>query len=203
MRRAALAALLAAVPSLAIAQQSGRPAQPRSTVPIAPPAPVAPDTAAFNVAVVDIVSILRRSTAAQALQRQMQTEQEKYQLSADQQQRSLQAEEEGIERQRSSLSTEAYSEKRRGLQEKVNLTTAEFRARRRQIDEAFNNANGEISRTLLQVIEELARARAIELVVRREAVVYLQDGEDLTQLSLETLNQRLPEVTVSLPAEIK
>jgi outer membrane protein len=202
MRRAVLVALVAVVvsPSSGLAQQSGRPPQPRSQVPVAP---VAPGTAAFNVAVVDIASILRRSTAAQALQRQMQMEQEKYQLAADQQQRSLQAEEEAIERQRASLSADAYSEKRRELQEKVNLTTAEFRARRRQIDEAFNNANGEISRTLLLVIEELARARTIELVIRREAVVYLQDGEDLTQLSLEALNQRLPEVSVALPSQIK
>ena len=185
--------LLALTPAFALAQQQGRPTQARPAV---QPAPAAP---AFNVGVVDITSVLRRSTATQALQRQMQAEQEKYQVSADQQQRSLQAEEEGVERLRASLSAEVYTQKRQEFQDKVNRTTTEFRSRRRQIDEAFNKASGEINRTLLQVIEELARVRAIELVARREAVLYLQDAEDLTEQSLETLNQRLPQVEIDLP----
>lgn len=191
MRLLVLAALVAAVSLPAAAQQPGRVGSPNRSTPA--PAPV------FNVGTVDIAAILRQSTAAQGLQRQMQVEQEKYQISTDQQQRTLQAEEEAIERQRTSLSAEVYTEKRREFQERVNRTTTEFRVRRRQIDEAFTNATNQINRTLLEVIEELARDQNIQLVVRREAILYQQAVFDLTEAAGESLNQRLPSVLVNLP----
>lgn len=194
MRLLVLAALVAAASLPAAAQQpnSAGPSN-RSAPAPAVPAPV------FNVGIVDIAAILRQSTAAQALQRQMQVEQEKYQILTDQQQRTLQAEEEAIERQRASLSAEVYTQKRRELQERVNRTTTELRLRRRQIDEAFTEASGEINRTLLNVIEELARNQNVQLVVRREAVLYQQAIFDLTEAAGESLNQRLPSISVSLP----
>lgn len=192
MRLLVLAALVAVASLPAVAQQPNR-AGPSSSSAPAVPAPV------FNVGIVDIAAILRQSTAAQALQRQMQVEQEKYQILTDQQQRTLQAEEEAIERQRASLSAEVYTQKRREFQERVNRTTTELRLRRRQIDEAFTEASGEINRTLLNVIEELARDQNVQLVVRREAVLYQQAVFDLTEAAGESLNQRLPSISVSLP----
>lgn len=192
MRLLVLAALVAAASLPAVAQQPNREGPSSRSAP-AVPAP------AFNVGIVDIAAILRQSTAAQALQRQMQVEQEKYQILTDQQQRTLQAEEEAIERQRASLSAEVYTQKRRELQERVNRTTTELRLRRRQIDEAFTEASGEINRTLLNVIEELARDQNVQLVVRREAVLYQQAVFDLTEAASESLNQRLPSILVSLP----
>ena len=70
---------------------------------------------------------------------------------------------------------------------------------RRQIDEAFTNATNQINRTLLEVIEELARDQNIQLVVRREAILYQQAVFDLTEAAGESLNQRLPSVLVNLP----
>lgn len=192
MRLLVLAALVAAASLPAAAQQPNRVGPSIGSAP-AVPAPV------FNVGIVDIAAILRQSTAAQALQRQMQVEQEKYQILTDQQQRTLQAEEEAIERQRASLSAEVYTQKRREFQERVNRTTTELRLRRRQIDEAFTEASGEINRTLLNVIEELARDQNVQLVVRREAVLYQQAVFDLTEAASESLNQRLPSISVSLP----
>jgi outer membrane protein len=203
IRAGAFVALLiaAATPLSAFAQQPARPAQPRPAP--APEQPAAPLAPRFNVGIVDMSVALRRATATEALQQLVQLEREKYQSAVDQQQRNLQAEENELERERGSLSAEVYGQKRRELQEKVVRVTSEYRTRRRQIDEAFNNASSQIHRTLLQVIEELARERSITMIVRREALLYLQDGEDLTQLVTERLNQRLPEVAVELPPPVQ
>lgn len=183
-----VAVVVAAPVFCSMAQQ--QPAQP------AAPARPAPG---LSIGVVDISAILRHSTAAQGLQRQLQAEQERYQALTDQQQRALQAEEEGIERQRTTMPADVYAQRRREFEERVNRLTAEFRARRRQIDDAFNSASGEINRTLQQVIDELAQAQGIQLVVRREAVVYQQSVFDLTEAAGEALNRRLPSVSVNLP----
>ena len=187
-----IAAVAAPTTQPAVAQQPNRAAPSTGPTPAVPPP-------SFNVGIVDISAILRRSTAAQALQRQMQVEQEKYQAQTDQQQRALQAEEEAIERQRASLSAEAYAQKRQEFQERLSRTTSEFRVRRRQVDEAFTSASSEINRTLLEVIEELARGQNIQLVVRREAVLYQQAVFDLTELAGDALNERLPSISVALP----
>ncbi len=161
----------------------------------------APAAEAFRVAIIDIPAILRQASAAQALQRRMQLEQDRYQNRADELQRQLQEEEAAIEQQRNALSSEAFTQKRREFQDRVNRTTADFRQRRRLIDQAFNEASAEINRTLLAVIEELAVEQGISLVVRREAVLYQSDVFDLTEEAGRALNERLPEVAVAIPPE--
>jgi outer membrane protein len=201
IRAGAFAALLiaAAVALPSFAQQPARQAQPRPVI----EQPTTPPAQRYNVGFVDMSVALRQATATEALEQLVHLEREKYQSAVDQQQRNLQVEESELERQRGSLSAEAYSQKRREFQEKVVRTTGEFRNHRRQTDEAFNNATSQIHRTLLQVIQELARERSINMIVRREALLYLQDGEDLTQLVTDRLNQRLPEVTVELPPPVQ
>lgn len=171
----------------AMAQQPGPPAN----LPTGP---------TFGIGVIDIPAILRQSTAAQALQRQMQEEQDSYQAMTEERQRELQESEEAIERDRASLGAQAYADRRREFQERVDRTTFEFRARRRQIDEAFNDASGEINRTLLEVIEQLARDNGIGMVIRREAVLYQRSVLDVTAAAARALNEKLPEVEVALPA---
>ena len=159
----------------------------------------APATAPVAVGVIDIQTVLRQSSAAQGLQQRMQEEQDRFQEQADLRQRELQIQEEAIERERPGLTQEAYAEKRREFQDRVSRTTIEFRGRRRQIDEAFNEASSEINRTLLEIIEDLAEEQGIQLVVRREAVLYQRAVADLTQAVSEALNVRLPEIAVLLP----
>jgi len=190
-------ALAASFTATAMAQQ--RTAQP--ALQPALPAPNGQFDEPFRVATIDIPAILRQAAAAEALQRRMQFEQDKYQARADELQRSLQEEEAAVEQERSRLSAEDFAQRRRDFQDRVNRTTLAFRERRRKIDEAFNSASAEINRTLLAVIEELAVEQGIQLVVRREAVLYQRAVLDLTEAAARALNERLPEVTVDVPPE--
>jgi len=195
--RLSLAAALAAL----LLSSAVPPAGAQQTAPAAQSETEGPAAEVFRVAIIDIPAILRQASAAQALQRRMQVEQDRYQSRADELQRQLQEEEAAIEQQRNSLSNEAFTQKRREFQDRVNRTTADFRQRRRLIDQAFNEASAEINRTLLAVIEELAVQQGISLVVRREAVLYQSDVFDLTEEAGRALNERLPEVAVAIPPE--
>lgn len=190
-------ALAASFAAAAMAQQ--RPTQP-APQPASPPAAAQSDEP-FRVATIDIQAILRQAAAAEGLQRRMQIEQDRYQARADELQRQLQEEEAAVEQERSKLSAEDFAQRRRDFQDRVNRTTLAFRERRRRIDEAFNSASAEINRTLLAVIEELALEQGIQLVVRREAVLYQRAVLDLTKAAARALNERLPEVTVDVPPE--
>ena len=180
------------------------PAQPPAAAPVPAPAPPPPKPApaADNlvVGIIDIGAVLNESTAAQALQRQLQIEQDKYQVAFDQEQRDLRTAEEDIERERASSSPETYAERRRLFQERLNKAANEFRLRRRQLEEAFTRANAQVNDTLSNVIGELAASRGIGVVLRHEAVLFQKNAVDLTQPAIALLNSKLPTVSATLPA---
>ncbi len=173
-------------------------AQPSTTRPPAKPVvTTAEQPMAFGV--IDIGAVLRESTATQALQRQMQLEQDNYQNAFDKEQRELRLAEEDIERERGSLAAEVYADKRRAFQERLTKAGTDFRARRRQLEETFSAANTQVNKTLTAIIDELAVKNGLSVVLRREAVLYQKNAVDITAAAAALLNARMPSVAVVIP----
>jgi hypothetical protein len=109
------------------------------------PSPAAKPPAADHpllIAIIDIGAVLRDSSAALDLQRQIQEQQDIYQAAFDKEQRELRQAEDAIERERSSLSAEAYRDKRQAFQDKLSKATSDFRNRRRQLGTASTSYCG-------------------------------------------------------------
>lgn len=153
------------------------------------------------IAIIDIGAVLRDSNAALDLQRQMQEQQDIYQAAFDKEQRELRLAEDEIERERSSLSAEAYRDKRQAFQDRLSKATTDFRNRRRQLEEAFGAANAQINKALAAAIDDLATKNGINIVLRREAVLFQKDAIDMTQAAVGLLNERLPTVKIVLPPQ--
>ncbi len=197
------AALLLAASTFATvpawSQPAGRPGAP--TVAPSPAPAVRPpifDQPPLRIAIIDIGAVLRDSSAALDLQRQMQEQQDIYQVAFEKEQRELRLAEDDIERQRSSLPADTYRDKRQAFQDRLNKAAGDFRNRRRQLEEAFGVANAQINKTLAAVIDDLATKNGISVVLRREAVLFQKDAIDLTQAAVGLLNQRLPNVKIAV-----
>ncbi len=166
----------------------------------APPVQAAKRLPYAQVAVVDIPTILQQATAMRTIQQQLDVQKEQLQRDVAQQQDALRTAEQELARLRQTVSVEEFDRKRTEFETQVSATGRALQERTRRLDIAFNQARNSVINTLDQVIAEVAREWGATLVISRQFIVYQAGGAaDITAEVLERLNNRLPQVTVSVP----
>lgn len=203
---AMLAAAILASPAFAQQQQQQRPTQrapqqPQQR-PAAAPAPAAPAEMPPNgtpFVVVDILLVLRDSTAAQGIRGQFEKQRTAFQAEIAKQEKDLRAADEELARQRAILSPEAFAQKRRELERKVGEAQQAAQGKRRKLDQAFNEAMQQVERKVFEVVAEIASERDYKLALHKAQVVVVQTSLEITPEVLRRVNQKLPTVAVKLP----
>ncbi|HSE78953.1 MAG TPA: OmpH family outer membrane protein [Alphaproteobacteria bacterium] len=204
---AMLAAAILASPAFAQQQQQQQrptqraPQQPQQR-PAAAPAPAAPAEMPPNgtpFVVVDILLVLRDSTAAQGIRGQFEKQRTAFQAEIAKQEKDLRAADEELARQRAILSPEAFAQKRRELERKVGEAQQAAQGKRRKLDQAFNEAMQQVERKVFEVVAEIASERDYKLALHKAQVVVVQTSLEITPEVLRRVNQKLPTVAVKLP----
>jgi Skp family chaperone for outer membrane proteins len=198
-----LAAILAS-PSFAQQQQQQRPTQrapqqPQQRPAAAPAAPAEMPPNGTPFVVVDILLVLRDSTAAQGIRGQFEKQRTAFQAEIAKQEKDLRAADEELARQRAILSPEAFAQKRRELERKVGEAQQAAQGKRRKLDQAFNEAMQQVERKVFEVVAEIASERDYKLALHKAQVVVVQTALEITPEVLRRVNQKLPTVAVKLP----
>lgn len=161
-----------------------------------PASPLQPPT----IAVVDAQGLLSSSDAWHSIQRQLNGLQQKFQDEMVSHVERLRGQEQELAKQRQTLSPEEFDRARKQFEQEVAESRQRAQERAHILDTALNEARSKLLDTLGQVVRDVARERGIVLVLHREAVLYRGDPSlDLTDVVLQRLNARLPQVTVNLP----
>lgn len=71
--------------------------------------------------------------------------------------------------------------------------------RKRELDESFAKAMNEVRKSLVSVVAEIAEQRGIKLVLFKSQIVIAEKALDVSDETLQRLNERLPTVKVDLP----
>ncbi|HJS32749.1 MAG TPA: OmpH family outer membrane protein [Alphaproteobacteria bacterium] len=204
---AAMAAALLigiAVPPAFAQQQQQRPAQrspqqPQQRPAAAPAAPFEMPPNGTPFVVVDILLVLRDSTAAQGIRGQFEKQRASFQAEIAKQEKDLRAADEELARQRAILTPEAFAQKRRELERKVGEAQQGAQGKRRNLDQAFNEAMQQVERKVFEVVAEIASERDYKLALHKAQVVVVQTSLEITPEVLRRVNQKLPNVAVKLP----
>lgn len=166
----------------------------------AAPTPSRGERTAPAVAVVDAQLVTQKSLAVQSIQRQLDAQRAELTKSFSAQEESLRQAEQELARQRLSLEPDAFETQRREFEQKVAEARRAIQDRTRRLDISFNEARDKVLRTINDVVAEVAQERGVGLVVRRDVVLYQGEATpDITDIVLQRLNAKLPQVTVNLP----
>jgi hypothetical protein len=101
-----------------------------------------------------------------------------------------------IAAERGKLSADQIRAKEKELQDRVTTAQKDFRKRNRIIQMAAQVAAGQIERTLVAVIRQVAESRGMNLVLHRAQVALNVNEFDITQEVADQLNKILPEVII-------
>jgi len=171
--------------------------QPPAQQPAAAPTQLPP--AGTHTVVVDVVLILRDSSAARSIRSQVERVRNSYQSEITKEENELRTADQELAKQRAILSPEAFAQRRRDLEKRVNEAQTEVQKRRRGLDQAFNEGMEKLQNAVIASVTELAQERRYEVVLPRSQVVAISATLDITPEVLKRVNQRLPNVTVTVP----
>ena len=170
-------------------------------VPLPPPPeiPPLPKGAAPPGAVIGVLGVpevMHASTAAQAVERTIGERREKLSADAQKEQLAWRDLQQSLVSQRATLKEDQVRARERELQDRITNAQKSFRDRNTLIQQAAQYSLGQIERTLIVVIRQVAESRGMNLVLHRSQVALNVNDFDITQAVADELNKVLPSVLI-------
>ncbi len=156
-----------------------------------------PPTAAIGV--LGVPDVMRASSAAQVTEKVIGARKEKLRQDVEHAQLIWREMEQQLQAEAPKLTPEQGRAKERALRDKVNSDRRALQDRNRIIQEAGQVALGQIERTLIAIIRQVADSRGMNLVLHRSQVALNVQEFDITDAVVLQLNRTLP--TVQIPPE--
>lgn len=154
-----------------------------------------------TIAVVDVQKILQESTAAQGVQKAIESQRETYQKEISSLEEKLRTAEGELRKQQTILSADAFAGKRRDFEKQVADVQRTVQTRKRALDTALTDSMNQVQKTMVDLISEVAKEQGANVVLARHQVVLVETNLDVTDVVLDRLNKKLPKVAVTIPKQ--
>jgi Skp family chaperone for outer membrane proteins len=148
------------------------------------------------IGVMGVPEVMRSSQAAQMVDKLIGERREKLNEDAQKEQAAWRDLQQQLASQRSTMSPEQIRTKERELQDRITNAQKQFRDRNRIIQEAAQVGVGQIERTLVAVIRQVAESHGMNLVLHRAQVALNINEFDITDQVAEQLNKVMPSVVI-------
>lgn len=184
-------------PAHAAPQKAAAPAQaPQAQIPNLPPLAqeAAPPTAIIGV--LSVPDVMQNSTAAQAVQAEIQKRQAVLKTEEEKAQADLQAQQQQILALRGKVPDADFEKKVQDWQNQVAAAQTKFQEKNQAIQNSGQAALGQIEAELIGIIRQEAQAHGMNLILHREQAVLNVAAFDLTDETAKELNQLMPSVKV-------
>ena len=165
-------------------------------VPDLPPLPKGAPPPAAVIGVLGVPEIMRAVTAAQQVEKVIGERREKLNEDAQKEQAAWRDLQQQLGAQRSTLPPDQLRQKERELQERITTAQNSFRDRNRVIQETQQYTLGQLERTLIGVIRQVAESRGMNLVLHRAQVALNVNELDISDQVTQQMNKVMPSITI-------
>jgi Skp family chaperone for outer membrane proteins len=180
-------------------QQGPAPNLPKPPVPTLGALPKAPPPPALVLAVLGVPDVMQQSNAAQIIQRVIGARREKLRADVEKAQATWRELEQTLQTDAPKLTPDQGRARERALRERVTNDRRVLQERNKVIQEAGQVALGQIERTLSIIVQRVAEAHGINMVLHHSNVVLNVPQFDITPEVVIELNKLLP--TVQIPPD--
>lgn len=149
--------------------------------------------------VLGVPDVMRASSAAQAVDKVIGSRKEKLQAEAQRAEATWREMQQSLQNDAGRLTRDTVLQRERALQDRVRNDRRQLQAKQQVIQEAAQVALGQIERTLIQIIRQVAESRGMNLVLHRSQVALNMQEFDITEAVAAQLNKALP--TVQIPPD--
>ena len=151
------------------------------------------------IVIVDTKQILKDSTAAQSILRQVDALNRQLQTEATEQDKRLGRERQELEKQRSVLTPEAFQQRVRSFEDNLRDVQREMQEKSQQIQLSTKVANVELQNGLAPILKDLMSEKGANLLFEKSRVAFHSPQMDITGEALSRLNAEIPDILMIYP----
>ena len=155
--------------------------------------------AAAAVGIVDTDGVLENSLAGKAVKLEREKYGTTYTNQVKDQEGKLRQEDQELMQQRGVLAPDVFQQRATAFQTKIQDFQNQVRDKQERLEFASQQAMQEIANTMLVVAQEVAKEKALNVVLPRGAVLVSDPSMDISKSVLDKLNVRLPSVQFQNP----
>jgi Skp family chaperone for outer membrane proteins len=160
-------------------------------------APAAGRAQQLDVAILDVQEIMRDCAAAKAVLAEIQKREAALKAEVQQRENALLAADQELAQQRATLSAEEIALKRNELAQQAADVRKYAQNQQAAIAELARSGEAQVREALRDVVEQIATAKGIELVLNKAQVVLFPGELDITADVMQRLNAQLPHVKLN------
>jgi Skp family chaperone for outer membrane proteins len=161
-------------------------------------APAMAETPPAKILTVDVQKILKDSTAAQDIRKQLDAQRDKYQAEIKKEEERMRAAEQEIIKSRDKLTKEQIAEKQKKLRADFRQVEMKVQQRRRALDTAYGQGMEKVRDALAVVVIDAARAKGANMVLPKAGTMWHEPALEITDEVVKGLNTKLPTVKVTI-----
>lgn len=155
-----------------------------------------PAHAETAIGVVNITKIMAESSAAKSIRDQLQSKQKAFQSELDNKEKALLKEDQELSKQQPNMEKAAFEQKVKDFRAKAAAAQREIQNKKAQLDKAFAGALEQIQTNVVNITQEVAKEKKLNIVVSASQVLYADSALDVTPDVLSRLNKKLPSVSL-------
>ena len=150
----------------------------------------------FPAVVIDMKKVLSKSSAFNALQKDMQEIEKKFKADIKKEEDELKKQQENLLAQKSVLSEEQFKEKENNFKQKVNKTQSKVEKVRRELESTMAKGMQIIQQEAVKHMKEISIKEGYLLVFDANSTVIAADRINISDLVAEKLNKTLPKIVI-------
>ncbi|GEM_PF-4414397 len=151
------------------------------------------------VGLVNLAWVAKQSKAMQKANDQLKRFQTDFDTDYQNTFRELQSVDQELTRAKETLSQQQFEQRRTQFEDRFKQEDSRLRQKQLGIQKAYNSAVDQIEQKLLNIIMEVSRAKGLNMVLSKQAVVIAEPKYDISEEVLGRLNKELPTITVPRP----
>ncbi len=159
--------------------------------------PVSFANALEGAAVINIQDIMRDSLAAKSVKQKLEAKQKSFQNEMTAKEKELQNKEKALAGQQGKLSPAEFQAKVKSFRDSAAKAQRDVSKKKAKLDKAFADALAKIQKTVVGIVEGIAKERGVKVVLPTSQLLYADPSMDITKEVLGKLNQKLPSVKVN------
>jgi Skp family chaperone for outer membrane proteins len=149
-----------------------------------------------SVVFVDTQVILEKSTALQKVREQLDKKAEEFKKDSSSKEAYFKKKYEDLEKQKAVLSKEVFEQKSNDLAKEFGDAQKKVQESRGALDKAYTEAMQQFEKALGDIVKEEATKGHAKVVLPKMQALYSDPSLDITNPVLDSLNKKLPTITV-------
>lgn len=153
-------------------------------------------TTSGDVAVVDVVILLRDSKAAKSIELQIQEKRKSFKNEISAQEKELRKLEEELIEQKDKIKPEKFTEKRKVFEKKLRELQANTQKKRFALDKSAGKAITQLQTEITNIVGQIAKDNDYKIVITRDQVVVVTSDIDITDEVMVALDKKISKIKV-------